>query len=63
MELMDRKLKEIGQEHYDYVMKIYTEADGTTKQLKEQDNAMLQTIRHSHIGVSSYLANIYKYPF
>lgn len=47
---MDRKLKEIGQEHYDYVMKIYTEADGTTKQLKEQDNAMLQTIRHSHIG-------------
>lgn len=48
MELMDRKLKEIGKEHYDYVMKIQTEADRTTKQLKEQDNTMLQTIMCIH---------------
>lgn len=48
MELMGRKLKEIGKEHYDCVMKIQTEADRTTKQLKEQDNAMLLTIRCIH---------------
>lgn len=41
MELMDKKLKEIRKEHYDYVMKIQTEADETTKQLKKQNNALL----------------------
>uniref|UniRef100_K1RHJ6 Uncharacterized protein n=1 Tax=Magallana gigas TaxID=29159 RepID=K1RHJ6_MAGGI len=35
---------EICKEHYDYVMKIQTEADETTKQLREQNNALLQTI-------------------
>lgn len=42
---MQRKLKEIGSGHYQYVMKIQMEADETTKQLREQSNALLQTIR------------------
>lgn len=42
---MQRKLKEIGNGHYQYVMKIQTEVDETTKQLREQSNALLQTIR------------------
>lgn len=44
MDLMQRKLQDIGSEHYQYVMKIQTEADKTTKQLREQNNALLQTI-------------------
>lgn len=44
MDLMQRKLKDIGSEHSQYVMKIQTEADDTIKQLREQNNAMLQTI-------------------
>lgn len=35
---------EICKEHYDSVMKIQTEADETTKQLREQNSALLQTI-------------------
>lgn len=35
---------EICKEHYDYVMKIQTEADETTKQLRKQNNAQLQTM-------------------
>uniref|UniRef100_K1RCK3 Uncharacterized protein n=1 Tax=Magallana gigas TaxID=29159 RepID=K1RCK3_MAGGI len=44
MDLMQRKLKDIGSEHYQCVMKIQTEADETTKQLRKQNNAQLQTM-------------------
>uniref|UniRef100_K1QJT6 Uncharacterized protein n=1 Tax=Magallana gigas TaxID=29159 RepID=K1QJT6_MAGGI len=44
MDIMQRKLKDIGSEHSQYVMKIQTEADDTIKQLREQNNALLQTI-------------------
>lgn len=44
MDLMQRKLKDIGSEQYQYVMKIQTKANETTQQLREQTNALLQTI-------------------
>lgn len=44
MNIMQMKLKDIGSEHSQYVMKIQTEADDTIKQLSEQNNALLQTI-------------------
>lgn len=44
MDIMQRKLKDIGSEHSQYVMKIQTEAHDTIKQLREQNNALLQTI-------------------
>lgn len=32
MELIERKLKDIGKEHYDYLIKIQMEAEETNKQ-------------------------------
>ncbi|XP_061178336.1 uncharacterized protein LOC133186974 [Saccostrea echinata] len=45
MDLMQRKLNEIGKEHNQYVMQIQAEAVKTTKQLREENKALLQTIR------------------
>lgn len=44
MDLMQRNLKDTRSEHNQYVMKIQTEAGETTKQLREQNTALLQII-------------------
>ncbi|XP_062605377.1 uncharacterized protein LOC134267175 [Saccostrea cucullata] len=45
MDLMQRKLNNIGKDYSQYVVKIQEEAEQTAKQLREENNALLQTIR------------------